>query len=109
MADKSVIASLEVRMRALIEDHRRLGALCRELAAERDALKAANRTLEERARKLDAELGRMQLAEGLSGGGAGREKARARVNRLMREVDKCIALVGALEEDAARTKKSETK
>ena len=35
----------------------------------------------------------MQLAEGLSGGGRNRAKARARVNRLMREVDRCIALL----------------
>ena len=45
-------------------------------------------------RELDAELARMQLTEGLAGGGRNREKARARVNRLMREVDKCIALLG---------------
>ena len=44
-------------------------------------------------RALDAELARAQLAEGLAGGDGGREKARARVNRLMREVDKCIALL----------------
>jgi hypothetical protein len=36
----------------------------------------------------------MQLAEGLAGGSQNREKARARINRLMREVDKCIAMVG---------------
>lgn len=109
MAEKSVITSLETRMRALIEEHRRLGAQCRELVAERDALRAENRSLEERAKRLQEELGRMRLAEGLSGGGGDREKARARVNRLMREVDRCIALVGTLEEEAARAQRSETK
>ncbi len=93
MADKSVIANIEARIGALIEDHRRLSTLCRELTAERDALKIANRAQEERIRALDAEVGRMQLAEGLSGGGRNRAKARARVNRLMREVDRCIALL----------------
>lgn len=93
MADKSVIANIEARIGALIEDHWRLSALCRELTAERDALKIANRAQEERIRALDAEVGRMQLAEGLSGGGRNRAKARARVNRLMREVDRCIALL----------------
>lgn len=77
MADKSVIANIEARIGALIEDHRRLSALCRELTAERDALKIANRAQEERIRALDAEVGRMQLAEGLSGGGRNRAKARA--------------------------------
>ena len=109
MAEKSVIANLETRMRALIDDHRRLATLCRTLTAERDALKASNRSLEERLRELDAELGRRQLAEGFAGGVRDRDKARARVNRLMREVDKCIALVGALEEEAARTTSGETK
>lgn len=109
MAEKSVITSLEARMRDLIGDHRRLDALCRTLTAERDALKAANRTLEERLRELDAELGRRRLADGLAGGSWDREKARARVNRLMREVDKCIALVGGLGEEAARTRTEETK
>ena len=50
--------------------------------------------LQERIRELDGELSRMQLTVGLAGESRNREKARARVNRLMREVDKCIALLG---------------
>ncbi len=93
MADKRVIENIESRVRQLIGDHRRLSEACAELTAQRDALKAENRALQQQVRSLDAELSRMQLAEGLAGGGANREKARARVNRLMREVDKCIALL----------------
>ena len=81
------------RVRQLIDDHKRLSDLCAELTAQRDTLRSEKRTLEERVRELDAELARMQLTEGLAGGGRNREKARARVNRLMREVDKCIALL----------------
>ena len=58
-----------------------------------EALRKENRALEERNRELDAEVARMQLTEGLAGGSTNRDKARARVNRLMREVDKCIALL----------------
>lgn len=94
MADKSVINTLEARIRQLIDDHRRVSEACTELTAERDTLRATNRSLEERIRDLDAEVARMQLAEGLAGESRNRDKARARVNRLMREVDKCIALVG---------------
>ena len=94
MADKSVITNIEARVRQLIDDHKRLSDLCAELTAQRDTLRSEKRTLEERVRELDAELARMQLTEGLAGGGSNREKARARVNRLMREVDKCIALLG---------------
>ena len=89
MADKSVIVNIEARVRQLMGEHRDAVRL----NPERDALKAENRALKERIRALDAELARAQLAEGLAGGDGGREKARARVNRLMREVDKCIALL----------------
>ena len=91
MADKGVISNIEGRVRQLMDDHR-VSELCASLTAQRDALRAEKRSLEERVRELDAELARMQLAEGLAGGSRNREKARARVNRLMREVDKCIAL-----------------
>ncbi len=99
MADKSVIESIETRVGALIEDHRRLGGVCRELTAERDALKAANRQLEERVRHLESEMSRVQLVAGLSGTKGDKDKARARVNHLMREVDKCIALVAGIGAD----------
>ncbi|WP_295940730.1 hypothetical protein [uncultured Alistipes sp.] len=94
MAEKSVIINIENRIRQLVDDHKRLSELCVELTAQRESLKAENRTLQERIRELDGELSRKELTEGLAGGGHNREKARARVNRLMREVDKCIALLG---------------
>ena len=105
MADKSVITNFVSRVGRLIEEHRRLCGLCSELTRERDTLRAEKRSLEERIRELDAQVGRMQLAEGLAGGGTNREKARARVNRLMREVDKCIALVGQSQTDSAAPRK----
>ncbi len=93
MADKSVITSIDACVRHLIDDHNRLSEICSELAAQRDALRAEKRALEERVKELDAEVAKMQLTEGLAGGGTNREKAKARVNQLMREVDKCIALL----------------
>ena len=83
MAEKSVITNIEARIRQLIDDHKRLSESCAELTAQRDNLKAENRTLQERIRELDGELSRMQLTEGLAGESRNREKARARVNRLM--------------------------
>ena len=98
MADKSVIGNIEARVRQLIGEHRRLKELCAELTLQRDALRSENRALETRVRELDAEVARMQLAEGLAGESRNRDKARARVNRLMREVDKCIKLLERPEE-----------
>lgn len=97
MAEKSVIASLRAHIGQLIADHRRMSGLCEELGRQSAALKAENRALQERIRELERELSRMQLTAGLAGDGRDREKARARVNRLMREVDKCIALLGTPE------------
>ena len=102
MVDKSVITNLETRVGQLIDDHRRLSELCSELSAQCDALRIEKRTLEERVKALDAELARMQLTEGLAGGTRNSEKARSRVNRLMREVDKCIALLERQTETLAK-------
>lgn len=98
MTDNSVIGNIETRVRQLIEEHRRLKAACASLTAERDTLLDERRSLETRIRELDAQVARMQLVEGLAGGSRDRDKARARVNRLMREVDKCIALLERSEE-----------
>ena len=68
MAEKSVITNIENRIRQLMDDHKRLSDQCAELTAQRDSLKAENRTLQERIRELDGELSRMQLTEGLAGG-----------------------------------------
>lgn len=93
MADNNVIATLEARIRQLIDRYRQLAGRCAELDAQCAALRSENRALEERVKRLDAQLARAELAGGLAGAGRDREKARARVNRLMREVDKCIALL----------------
>lgn len=102
MVDKSVITNLETRVGQLIDDHRRLSERCSQLTAQCDALRNEKRALEERVKALDAELARMQLTEGLAGGTRDKEKARSRVNRLMREVDKCIALVERQTETLAK-------
>ena len=44
-------------------------------------------------RELGKELARVQLSQGLAGNAPDQSKAIARVNRLMREVDKCITLL----------------
>lgn len=98
MAEKSVITNLGIRIRQLIADHRRLSGVCGELTAECRRLKSENRASQERIKELESELARMQLTAGLAGDGQNREKARARVNRLMREVDKCIALLDTPQE-----------
>ena len=102
MADKRVITNLEALVRRLIDEHRKSSGTVRELTAERDSIKAENRALRERVRSLEKDLARKELTEGLTGRSSDRDKAKARVNRLMREVDKCIALLGSTGEDAGK-------
>ncbi len=109
MADKSVITTLESRARQLMDDHKRLSEVVRSLTAELTKLKGEKRSLEEENKRLQSELQRKELAEGLAGESRNREKARARVNRLMREVDKCIALLGGIEDAAAREEMKQAK
>ena len=52
MAEKSVITNIENRIRQLMDDHKRLSDQCAELTAQRDSLKAENRTLQERIEEL---------------------------------------------------------
>lgn len=93
MTDKRVITNLEARIRKLIEEHRNLSGACRELTTERNSLKEENRSLQLQIQSLEKELARKELAEGLTGRSSDRDKAKARINRLMREVDRCIALL----------------
>jgi hypothetical protein len=92
-----------------LDDHKRLSGVVRELSAENARLKGEKRTLEEENKSLRTDLQRKELAEGLAGESRNRDKARARVNRLMREVDKCIALLGGIEDEAARATMNEAK
>jgi len=93
MSEKGVILNIESRVSRLIDEHRALSASCSKLTEERDALRDENRMLRQRIRTQESEIARLQLSDGLGGGGADREGARARVNRLLREVDRCIALL----------------
>ncbi len=93
MAQKETIDKLAAQVKRLIEEHRRKSEQCERLAAECQGLKEENRSLQERVKQLDSEVATLQLGEGLAGGNRNTEKARARVNRLMREVDRCIAIV----------------
>ena len=66
---------------------------CRELTKERDKLLGQKHRLEERVREQDTRIKSLELAEVMRGGDGNVERAKARVNNLLREVDRCIALI----------------
>ncbi len=99
MADKSIIKELESQVATLLSDHKRLSGLIAEFKVQREKLTIERRALQEQVAALNAELTTLRLGQALSGNKAEKDKSRARVNNLMREVDKCIALLnGACEE-----------
>lgn len=93
MACKSIIKHIEAQAQRIITQYENLEEQCLQLREERDALRAQLREQEEQLREAKAEVQRLRLAEGLSGNKTDKAKSRARINLLLREVDKCIALL----------------
>jgi uncharacterized protein (DUF3084 family) len=93
MADKQIVKRLVEQVERLLDEHRRISGDCRALVAERDALAARNRALQEQNRQLESKIKCFELGRGMGGEKGDRERARARVNNLLREVDKCIAML----------------
>ena len=123
MSARSVIDSIARGADKLIGENRRLRREVEKLEAARERLKEENRKLKEDGAKMERRLAVRDLAEGFGGGNGGgsngrggngggngsngggghggngggshdNKVARARVNRLLREVDKCIELIG---------------
>lgn len=92
MAEKDIVKRLSSEVERLIADHERISQRCRELMAERDKLQRDKRGLEERVRELDTQLKSADLTKAMTGvQGGDVERAKQRINSLLREVDRCIA------------------
>ncbi len=99
MAEKDIVKRLHEQVDRLIADHIRIGKECRTLIAERDKLQQQVRRLEERLREQENRIRSMELTDGLRSSAGSVERARARVNSLLREVDKCIAIMTQEKQD----------
>ncbi len=103
MSGKTLIESIAKGAERLIGENRKLRGEVERLEAARERLREENRRLTAENAGLERRLAVKELAAGMAGGaGTGRTPeldrhgakiARARMNRLMREVDKCIALL----------------
>ena len=102
MADKDIIKRLHNEVERLIADHQRVSRECRELTKERDMLLGDKRRLEEKVREMDARLKSVELSEVMRSSSGNVERARQRVNSLLREVDRCIAAIKHEEENSWR-------
>jgi FtsZ-binding cell division protein ZapB len=93
MERREIIASLRDKTLQLIEDNGRLRQEYDALSTERDSLKAENRDLKLATATLEKRVSLLELSNGLAGGGVDTKQAQARINQLMREIDRCIALI----------------
>ena len=90
MESKAVIASLKEKVGKLLADNRMLRAELKKLVAERDRTALQKRNAEEKILALEKQV---QTARAFAGSKADNRAARLRVNRLIREIDNCIALM----------------
>ena len=93
MAEKEIILRLRDEVERLIADHERISQMCRQLTQEREALRAEQHRLKERIHEQEQTIKRFELANAMRGDDGNVERARARVNSLLREVDRCIAAI----------------
>ena len=91
--NKAIIDSLKKKVSRIIEDNRQLRNEVRELTAERDAIILEKRAAETEARQLGRRVETLETAAGLMGNRGDSRIARLRVNKLLREIDKCLALM----------------
>ena len=96
MAKQQIVTSLAERISRVIAENTRLEQQQSALEADNARLRSENRTLREKLDAMERRVALQSLGEGLAGGtadSAARKRARAQVNRLMREIDRCIALM----------------
>ena len=93
LADQDIIERLRDQVERLISDHSRIAEECRQLTQERDKFQGEKRRLEEQVRELDSRLKSAELSAVMRGGDGNVERAKQRVNSLLREVDRCIAAI----------------
>lgn len=97
MACKSIISHIQAQAERVIAQHEKLESELATVVSERDSLKAELRKQQEENIALKAEVQRLRLTQSLGGNTADKAKSRARINLLLREVDKCIELLSKAE------------
>jgi hypothetical protein len=96
MSKEAILEGIERKIALLAGENRRLRDERERLSATTGRLRDENRRLAARMAEMERRLAVLELREGFSGETAdskGTKAARVRVNRLVREVDRCIALL----------------
>jgi regulator of replication initiation timing len=96
MARADIIESIEKKVARLVADNSRLRQERSKLLTTKERLRGENCQLAEKLAEAERKMAILELREGFAGETVDKTStraARARVNRLMREVDRCLALL----------------
>lgn len=93
MAKQPIINSLTEKVKRLIDQSAALEARCAELDGQNEKLKAEVRELREQLVSSQREVSKLELGGGFAAGSTDNKRARARINQLMREIDRCLTLI----------------
>ena len=90
---KTIIATLKGQVGKLLDDNQMLRAEHKKLVPERERIALQKREAEEKILALEKRVRTRETARAFAGSKADNKAARLRVNRLIREIDNCIALM----------------
>lgn len=93
MEQNRAIEVLGAKVQRLIDENRMLRAELKKRASAYEKAALGKRKAEEKALELEKRLRTLDAAGALAGAGGDTKAARQRVNKLLREIDQCIALL----------------
>lgn len=93
MTKQAVIESVRTKVDRLLAEGRKLRSDLAAAGKANERLTTENRELRGQVATLQKRVGHLELQGGITAASGDEKAARARVNRLLREVDRCIALL----------------
>ncbi len=87
------VESLKKKVAKIIDDNRSLRQELSRLTEDYTKVVREKRVCEENIRRLNRRIEALEISGGLAGNHDDRRVARLRVNKLLREIDKCLALM----------------
>lgn len=93
MAERTIIQTVREKIDRLIADNRTLRESLKKAAAERDRETLRRREAEAKIALLEKRVNTLETAKSFGGTRGDNRAARLRVNKLLREIDSCIAMM----------------
>ncbi|MFI3266933.1 MAG: hypothetical protein R3Y15_07260 [Rikenellaceae bacterium] len=93
MIRTTIIEDIKKKIEVITSDNKRLRSEILKLTAERDGLKEQRREMQVKVDGLNKRIAMLETATAVGGTAGDTQVAKARINRLLREIDKCVLLL----------------